>query len=117
MFMVDDGRNIDTTVTVTFEDRGGRALLTIVRPASSAGKTATASRAARRASWTRSSALLPAGSPQGPKRTGTGRLMNHDLRVERLVNGNRVEPEGEGAVGADRFRHGTGQGGTGDAGI
>jgi hypothetical protein len=31
MFMVEDGRNIDTTVTVTFEDRGGRTLLMIVQ--------------------------------------------------------------------------------------
>jgi len=31
MFMVEDGRNIDTTVTATFEDRGGRTLLTIVQ--------------------------------------------------------------------------------------
>jgi uncharacterized protein YndB with AHSA1/START domain len=31
MFMVEDGRNIDTTVTVAFEDRGGRTLLTIVQ--------------------------------------------------------------------------------------
>ncbi len=31
MFMVDDRRTIETTVTVTFEDRDGKTLLTIVQ--------------------------------------------------------------------------------------
>lgn len=31
LFMVDDGHTVETTVTVTFEDRGGKTLLTIVQ--------------------------------------------------------------------------------------
>lgn len=31
LFMVDDGHDVETTVTVTFEDRGGKTLLTIAQ--------------------------------------------------------------------------------------
>jgi uncharacterized protein YndB with AHSA1/START domain len=31
LFMVDDGRDVETTVTVTFEDRDGKTFLTIVQ--------------------------------------------------------------------------------------